>query len=190
LEQNVKDLEAKISQLEPLKGQLQQAKTSLATQQQTNDSLRRQIGDQTSRLEAMSAAQHRTTDDLGRQRQDNRLLVDAVKERTRWIQECTGKNAGLVKTTKEIVENLGNRSFWDQFGDAEPFTGIASVTKENAMQEFKFKLEDLQVTPWREEAKAPPSVNATPAPQAEGSAEAEDGETEDASPTAEPQPSR
>ncbi|CAI8844076.1 conserved protein of unknown function [Methylococcus capsulatus] len=140
----IKALEGKAAKLEPLEGELKKISTA-------RQSLEQQLGGQTSRLHALAEQQKKVLAELQRYRKDNQLLVEAVKERTRWIEDCTVKNRSLVRANEEILEKLGDSSLLDKLVESEPFTGIAAVEKENAVQDFHYKIEDLQVTPWKEE---------------------------------------
>lgn len=153
----LKALEAKAAQVEPLQNQLNQAKASLEALQGSHASLQQQLGTQTSRLQSAGEQQRKTSGELARTRRDNQLLVNAVKERSHWIEDCTGKNQALVRANREVLEKLGNRDFWDSFKEGEPLTGLGAVAKENAAQEFHYTLDDLEVTPWKEPA-APPAA--------------------------------
>ncbi|QJD31399.1 hypothetical protein GNH96_09995 [Methylococcus geothermalis] len=168
----LKALEARAAKLEPLQGELKQITAA-------RQSLEQQLGGQTSRLRAVSELHKKALAELERYRRDNQLLVDAVKERTRWIESCAAKNRDLVRVNQEVLKKFGNSSLLDKLAESEPFTGIAAVDKENAVQEFRYKIEDLEVTPWKE---APPQDSAAPArgvsdaPPAKEEEEDEDGE--------------
>lgn len=166
----LKALEPKAAQVEPLQNQLAQAKASLEALHGSNASLQQQIGTQNSRLQTAAEQQQKTAGSLARTQRDNQLLVNAVKERTHWIEECTGKNQALVRANREMVEKFGSRDFWDNFKETEPLTGLGSVAKENLAQEFHYKLDDLEVTPWKE-----PSAG-DPRPPGKADSEAQDGE--------------
>lgn len=156
----LKALEAKAAQVEPLQNQLNQAKAGLEALQGSNTSLQQQIGTQTNRLQTAGEQQRKTAGELARTRRDNQLLANAVKERTHWIEECAGKNQTLIRANREILEKFGSRDFWDNFKENEPLTGLGSIAKENAVQEFHYKLDDLEVTPWKEPDAPPPAADA------------------------------
>jgi chromosome segregation ATPase len=186
LEGQVKTLETQIA---PLQNQLQQTQASLYALQGQKTALERDkaslardktaleaqaeqlregiqtqkdyIEEQRGQLQAAAEQLQATGGDLEKTRADNQLLVNAVKERSRWIQECTGKNRSLFKANKELLDKFADEGLWDRIKTAEPFTGIGKVAKENAVQDFAFKLEDLQVTPWEDSPAA-----AAPLPQA------------------------
>jgi DNA repair exonuclease SbcCD ATPase subunit len=159
----LKALEAKAAQLEPLQKELAQSKAGLQALQTTNTNLQQQLGGQTARLQTTAEQQRQTSGELARQRRDNLLLVNAVKERTRWIEDCAGKNKALAQANREMLGKFSDRSFWDDLKENEPFTGVGKIARENAVQDFQYKLDDLQVTPWQEPpANKPPSAGPAP----------------------------
>ena len=136
------------SNIEKLKEQLNKAKYQL-------------VQDQDQLAQARNQGMQLTAD-LRTSLSDNELLVNAVKERTEWIKKTTDKNNQLVKMYREVLENFRNRSFLDSLAEAEPITGIASVAKENKIEEYRYKLNSLKITPWQESTGAtstPPSEN-------------------------------
>lgn len=165
----LKALEAKAAKLEPLEGELKQITAA-------RQSLEQQLGGQTSRLHALAEQQKKALAELQRYRRDNQLLVDAVKERTRWIESCTAKNRDLVRANEEMLEKFGNSSLLDKLVESEPFTGIAAVDKENAVQEFRYKIEDLEVTPWKDVPAAAAPASGGSETSAAPEEEDEDGE--------------
>lgn len=151
LEGKLKALEAKASQVEPLQSQLQQMKASLDAVQGSKAALEQQITGQTARLQTAADQQQKTSGQLAKVQRDNLLLVNAVKERAQWIVGCADKNKSLVRANREIIAKLGgNKSLWDSFKEAEPLTGLGAIEKENAAQDFHYKLDDLEITPWQE----------------------------------------
>lgn len=109
------------------------------------EKLKEQFGEQNQALQEQA---RRLSSELSANQQDNALLVRAVKERSTWIDKCTELNGKLVKTNKAILDNYRDQSFWDTLKEAEPLTGIGAVAKENKLEEYRYKLNDLRVTPW------------------------------------------
>lgn len=154
LESKLKALEAKANQVEPLQSQVQQMKASLDAVQGSKAALEQQITGQTTRLQTAAEQQRQTSGQLAKTQRDNLLLVNAVKERAQWIVGCADRNKSLVRVNREIIAKLGgSKSLWDSFKEAEPLTGLGTIEKENAAQDFHYKLDDLEITPWQE----PPS---------------------------------
>ena len=123
---------------EEIKAQAQKLKEELVGQLETAKGQMQEVRQQAQQLEQ----------ELNANQQDNQLLVAAVKERSEWIDKCGRKNTDLVKANKQMLDNIGNQSFWDTLKEAEPFTGIGRVEKENKMEGYRYKLNDLRVTPW------------------------------------------
>ncbi|CAL1239701.1 hypothetical protein [Candidatus Methylocalor cossyra] len=160
LDERVKALEARVRQLEPLEGQVKQQKLNLEALQGSNAALQQRISGDAERLRALGERQRQLGAELEKYRRDNRLLVDAVKERGRWIEQCAGKNRSLLEVNRELLKKYRDKGFWDEFKAVEPFTGIGAVAEENAVQDFRYKLEDLEITPWREPSPPPQAPEA------------------------------
>ena len=88
---------------------------------------------------------------LAKQQADDAQLVQAVKERSDWIALCTRNNSGLVRINGDLLEHRIAHGWWQQIRDFEPITNAGRVAAEQAEQDYRFRLEDLTVTPWREE---------------------------------------
>lgn len=124
------------------------------TLKHNNEILKNSFSDQlekaNERIHASAEQSARLSEELRNNQQDNELLVNAVKERANWIEGCTKKNADLIKVNHEIIQSINNKGFWESLKEAEPLTGIGSVQKELKQDEFRYKLNDLRVTPWKE----------------------------------------
>lgn len=164
----IDELKGRIKTLEPLQAlpaQLQQQKASLEAMQANNASLLQRISGDAERIRGGMDQQRKLVAELEQFRRDNALLVHAVAERTQWIEGCTEKNQALLKANREWLDQNGNKKVWEDIAEAEPFTGIAAVSQENKVEEFRYKLGDLEVTPWREPpagAEPPPAVESAP----------------------------
>lgn len=152
-------LKARIKELEPLESQVKQQKANLDTLQAGNASLQQRISGDADRIRNGMEQQRKVLGELERFRRDNALLVAAVQERTQWIGDCAGKNQALLKANRDWIDQHGDKKLWDEIIAAEPFTGIAAVTQENAAEQFRYKLGDLEVTPWREPGAAIPATS-------------------------------
>ena len=88
-------------------------------------------------------------------KKDNILLVNAVKERTQWIEQCTQKNKEFVTLYGKVLEEYQEPDFLENLKTLEPLTGITKVAKENQAQDYRYKLSDLKITPWVEPVSGP-----------------------------------
>lgn len=76
---------------------------------------------------------------------DNQYMVRAVQEREHWMSSCTDRNNDLFQSNNDLLAKYGEAAG----SNAEPFIGITMVEIENEVQDYRFKLEDLQVTKFK-----------------------------------------
>ncbi len=152
LNQQVQDLQARLKAAESREIQIQRLEAQVQERRQENESLRQRIASDAERLQAGTSRSRALMQELARWRRDNALLLRAVDERTRWGNACLAKNRDLIRLNREVLEHQGEQGFWDRLKAAEPLTGLGRVAEENARDEFGYRLEDLEVTPWREPA--------------------------------------
>lgn len=159
LEEQGKQLETSNKQFQALQAEVKHKADIVAALEKNNEilknnneilktnieKLKQQFGEQNQAFQEQS---RRLSGELSANQQDNALLVRAVKERSDWIGKCTQLNGKLIKTNKEILENYRNKSFWESLNEADIVTGIGAVAKENKLEEYRYKLNDLRVTPW------------------------------------------
>ena len=93
--------------------------------------------------------------EIGDARADIQLLHSAVKERDSWIADCNSKNEAMYKANSELLAAYRDKDAWDALKQSDPVTGIASVTVENAVQEYQFRLEDLRTVKFEPETALP-----------------------------------
>jgi chromosome segregation ATPase len=171
LAEQVKKLEAQVQKLEPLQGEVERQKSAAASLQAANSGLEGQLGSSRQRESQLHAKLQDIVTKAKQIQADNLHLVEAVKEREQWISQCGIKNADLQKTGGELIERYKAKGFWDKVGEVEPFTGIGKVKTENLEQDYRYKLQDLKVTPFESQAQAaeapPPEEPAKPAAQDE-----------------------
>lgn len=152
LQDQIKSLEAKVNELTPLQSEVREQKASLESMRSQNEGLQQRVSEDSDRYRSLADKQRNTLAELNKYKRDNLILVDAVKERVHWIEECTRKNGEMLTTNKELVGKYQNKGFWTQVKEIEPFIRISEVEKENEAQDYRYKLEDLEVTPWQDNA--------------------------------------
>ncbi|QSA97275.1 hypothetical protein [Methylococcus sp. EFPC2] len=173
LHEQLKKLEGDVKRLEPLQGEVERHKSALEGLKGANGNLESQLSGERSRGQALLQKQRETVAQARKIQADNRLLVQAVKEREAWISQCGAQNGKMLDANRELVQRYKQKGFWDKLGELEPFTGIGEVRAENAEQEYRFKLKDLSVTPF--ESQTPqPAPAAEPAPQSGADEEEEE----------------
>lgn len=163
LEGRLKKTEETLKPLQPLPAKLKRCEAGTETLQNAKAGLETQLVE--SRNREREAIQSRQDVIIQAQaiEDDNRLLLDAVKEREVWISACGKRNQDLLKAGREAVARYREKGFWDQVADAEPITGIGKVRTEDAAQAYRYKIEHLKAAPFQPEIKLPESATgATP----------------------------
>jgi chromosome segregation ATPase len=91
---------------------------------------------------------------------DNLLLVKAVQEREQWMQRCGEQVQKLRQTNLEVLQRYRDKGFMQQLAELEPFTGIGQVNTESTVEDYVYKLKQLQVTPFEISDAEPAAVPA------------------------------
>lgn len=74
----------------------------------------------------------------------NQLKV-TLQDRTREAESCIKKNIDLYQTNLDLVNQYKNKGVFDALFQKEPVTGLKKVEIENAVQDYKTRLEKLRV---------------------------------------------
>lgn len=148
----VAELEARIKVLE---SETAQRGKALDAAQRNNEGLRARVERDNERYKDLSTRHGRTTDTLRDAKADIQLLQGAVQERDHWIADCRTKNEAMYQTNSELLAAYRDKGAWDVLKQSDPVTGIASVTVENAVQEYQFRLEDLRTIEFKPETALP-----------------------------------
>ena len=177
LEEKAAKLEAQVKQLEPLPAEVERLKAAVEALKVANAGLEGQLGAGREREAKLRAKLKEIIAQAKKIQGDNHLLVEAVKEREQWISQCGEKNGGLAELQGELVRHYEDKGFLEVLRDAEPLTGIGRVQTENTVQDYRFRLQDLQTTPF--EAKTEnPSAPQGAAPDGQQPGPAEDADEE------------
>jgi hypothetical protein len=149
LAERVRQLEARVKLLEPLQAEVDRHKAAAEALKGANSGLESRLGQARDTEQKLHHKLQDTVATAKKIQGDNQLLVGAVREREDWIAQCRGKNQSLLTASGELVKKYRDKSFWDAMAELEPLTGIGEVRAENADQEYRFKLQDLAVTPYQ-----------------------------------------
>lgn len=144
-------------ELESTQGSLEKTEQAQEAAQQRNAALTERVQQDSERLRDLQETYRK---EMGDARADIQLLQNAVRERDQWITDCQAKNDGLFQANSELLAAYRDKGAWDALKQSEPVTGFGSVKVENAVQEYRFKLEDLRTV------KFEPTVDVQP-PQAQ-----------------------
>ncbi len=146
------DLQVLQKQFDELQAKLDKTEQHLDKSRDSNEQLVGRIRRDNERLTDLMEKQRDTLAILQAAKQDNQLLVNAVQERDGWIQVCRGRNEGMYQANLELLDRYQHKGVLDAVRQKEPLTGIPTVQLENEVQEYRFRLEDLQVSRFEPEA--------------------------------------
>lgn len=94
---------------------------------------------------------------------DNQYMVKAVQEREQWIAQCHDRNNQMFDANSDLLEKYADVAS----GQSDPVFGHGKVEIENELQDYQFKLEDLQVTKFKSTVETEKHIQA-PADSADG----------------------
>ncbi|QSA98267.1 hypothetical protein [Methylococcus sp. EFPC2] len=158
LENRVKGLEEALRKLQALPGEVERLTS-------TQGRLEAQISQGRERERSLTAKYRDVVGKAKAMRSDNQLLIQVVKEREQWMELCGERNRTLRHVVGEVVDKYQEKGLWDELAELEPFTGIGKVSTENAVEEYRYKLESLKITPFQDSrparettAQSPPAV--------------------------------
>ncbi|HED14069.1 MAG TPA: hypothetical protein ENI62_10535 [Gammaproteobacteria bacterium] len=142
LQKQIAEQQAKSAELGK---QLQASDASLKKSEKSNERLVGRVQSDRDKFVTLLGRYRETVKTLRRSNTDNQYLVKAVQEREQWITQCRDHNQGLFTANSELLVRY--RKAATRF--SEPVTGLSTVKVENEAQEYRFKLEDLQVTKFK-----------------------------------------
>jgi chromosome segregation ATPase len=142
LQRQVAEFQAKQADLEK---QLQKSDASLEKYQNKNKRLVERVQTDSDKYRTLLDRYREAVKTLRQSNMDNQYLVKAVQERELWIEDCRDRNEGMFKANSDLLARYKKEA--TRF--AEPISGLGTVSVENEVQEYRFRLEDLQVTKFK-----------------------------------------
>jgi predicted RNase H-like nuclease (RuvC/YqgF family) len=140
-----------------LSGELEAAREELARQEKdlsrqlqasraSNAKLSDRVRSDHERMQELMDRYNTTLQMLRVEQQNVVLLRNAVEERNQWIDTCKSNNDALFATNMELVEKYRDKGFLKMLSQTDPLTGIGDVQLEVVAEDYRYRLEDLQVT--------------------------------------------
>ena len=143
------ELQAKLAELQGKFDRLQaehdRTKASLEKSSANNDKLVSRVKNNIEQYKELADKYREAVSILRKANQDNQYMVRAVQEREQWISDCSVRNEELFEANNDLLSKYGEVAS----ADPNPFTGIGIVEVETEVQEYRFRLEDLQVTKFK-----------------------------------------
>lgn len=168
LEGKLKALESQARLLPALQDQVERYKAGLDA---VRGNLENQLAQQRQREQALLQKHNDVVLQARDIREDNTVLVQAVREREQWISQCGDLNRKLREVGRDIVEHNGDKSLFQQLAELEPVTGIGQVQQEAQAETYHYRLQQLKVTPFEAGVAVPADAKPAAANAAPASAE-------------------
>jgi chromosome segregation ATPase len=161
LQESVKKLQPLATEVERYKSGLESVKSNLEAQlsqeRQRQQALLQKHNDAVAKAKAIYA--------------DNQLLVQAVQEREQWIGQSSSRNKQLHTAYLDLLSKYKEKGVWQQLVELEPLTGIGKVETETVIEDYKYKLQQLKITPFEGSVPTEP-IEGAPKSAALGSEDA------------------
>lgn len=139
------EVQALQAQVRELEAELGEKAKSLKTSRASNDKLLERVNDDKRKLQLLMEKYRDTVQLLRVERANVGHLKLAVQERNEWIDKCKANNDSMYQVNLELVDRYRNKGFWQELTQAEPLTGMGDVKMEVIAEEYRYRLEDLQV---------------------------------------------
>jgi hypothetical protein len=68
------------------------------------------------------------------------------------MEVCRENNTQLRTINQELLDRHHDRGLFDALAEAEPFTGLGQVRLENVVEEYRYRIDDLKVLDFPQEA--------------------------------------
>lgn len=139
-------LEQTIKKLQPLQGEVERYKAGLES---VKNSLEAQLSEERLRQQTLLQKHNEVVVKAKEIHADNQLLVQAVQEREQWIEQCSVRNKKMQTLYLDILSKYQDKGLWQQLAELDPVTGIGKVETETTVEDFKYKLKQLKITPFQ-----------------------------------------
>lgn len=146
LEAKLKTLEESVRKLQPLQAEVERYKSTLETTKTTLDN---QLDTERQQKQALLQKHNDVVVKANAINSDNQLLVQAIKEREQWIAQCTANNKALRNVNLDVLKKYQDKGLFQQLGELDVITGIGQIDTETAIEDYKYKLQQLKITPFK-----------------------------------------
>ena len=139
-----------VKKLQPLQAEVERYKSSLEL---VRNNLEAQLSQERQRQQALLQKHNEVVAKAKTIYADNHTLVQAVQEREQWIEQCSSRNKELHTTYLDLLNKYKEKGIWQQLAELEPLTGIGNVDTETLVEDYKYKLQQLKITPFQTQAE-------------------------------------
>lgn len=141
-----KDLAALEKKLETANRKLSVAETSLERYRETDTALRDRLTEDRARMQELVDKFRETATNLRQVEQERADLTRTSERQHEEIRACTQKNLELYQSNLDLLDRYESKGVWASLAQREPLTGLKRVEIENMIEEYRYRLDQLQVS--------------------------------------------
>ena len=145
------ELKTAQQKLGELEGKLEKTSSRLTQSKADGQKLAARVRNDHEKMQNLIEKYRNTVQLLRMEKANVAHLTNAVQERNDWVDKCKANNESLYEASLELVDRYQNKGVWEEVTQAEPFTGLGDVKVEVIADEYRYRLEDLQVPRFRDE---------------------------------------
>ena len=146
LDSKVKNLEETAKKLPQLQVELERSQAGLAVSQSNLNAEQNQLAQERQKQQALLQKHNEMIIKANAIYADNQLLVNAIREREQWIQQCTSRNQSLQTANLAVLKKYQDKSLLQQIVELEPLTGIGEVATQTEVEDYRYQLQQLKIT--------------------------------------------
>ncbi len=146
LETELTELKKKLAKV---KKKLGKTNKKLDQSRSSNSQLVERVKSDRDRMQEMLNKYRQAAQMLRIEKSNVALLKNAVGERNNWIDKCKANNDSLYEVNLELLGKYKDKSAWQALKQDEPVTGLGNVKLEVIVDNYRFRIEDLQVADFK-----------------------------------------
>lgn len=139
-------LESELQRYRPLPAELERYKSAMLEQK---SAYQQQIGQENQLRQTLQDKHNQVVTKANALLADNQLLVRAVQEREQWIGQCSERNQQLQSLNREVVGQYREKGLLQQLSELDALTGIGDVAGETVAEDYRYRLQQLRITPFK-----------------------------------------
>ena len=139
-------LETELQRYRPLPAELERYQSALL---ELKSAYQQQIGQESKLRQALQDKHNQVVVKANALLADNQLLVRAVQEREQWIGQCAARNQQLQALNREVVAQYREKGLLQQLSELDALTGIGDVASETVAEDYRYRLQQLRITPFK-----------------------------------------
>lgn len=132
-------------QLEQLQKKLGGSEMTLDKYKENDAALRERLAQDRARMQELVDKFRETAQNLRQVETERGELKATLEGRQEEIRQCTQKNLGLYQANLDLLDRYASKGVWDAMLQREPVTGLKRVEVENLIEEYRRRLDQMQV---------------------------------------------